>query len=190
MQALRYPLLHGSPSHPSAHRRRDGRGYFACSFRSCAPRDSQQAVESSRRHELHRNDAEAQARDAEIDLLAALPHSSRSRFDRERTPRRGPLEPRPRLGTGDAFSRSLGVDSPIVYEGDGIRFAASNPRALIPLSGGHPRTASGRITRRGESISRCRSRRAVPCSDNTSRGERYQHHFVLSACQSAMTGPS
>src|SRR5260370_35544326 len=70
------------------------------------------------RHELHGDDAEAQSRHGEIDLLAALPHSSRSGSDRERTPGRGPFKPRPRRGIGDAFSRSLGLDSQVVQEGD------------------------------------------------------------------------
>src|SRR5882757_2951682 len=137
MQVLRYPGGHGASSHASAHRRSDGCRHFARTLRSRPPGDRQQAAESAGRHELQGDDAEVETRHAEIDLLAALPHSSRSWLDRERTPGRGSHEPRPRRGIGHAFSRPVGVDSQILQE-RGIAACAVKPKD----SGGHPRTVN------------------------------------------------
>src|ERR1700738_2022489 len=130
MQVLRYPCRHGAISHTSAHRRRDGYRHFARPLRSRALEHSRQTAEDPGRHELHGDDAEAQSLHAEIDLLPALPHSSRSGIDRERTPRRGPLEPRPRRGIGDAFSRPLGFDPQIVQKRN-IAPGAVRPRFIV-----------------------------------------------------------
>src|ERR1700692_1773688 len=119
MQVLRYPREHGAPPHTPADRRRDGGRRFARPFRSRAHGDRHQADEGPGRHELHGDDPEAQARDAQIDLLATLPHTTGGRLDREETPRREPFQPRPRRGIGCAFSRPAGFDSQIVYERDG-----------------------------------------------------------------------
>ncbi len=82
-----------------------------------APEHSRQAGEDPGRHELHGNDAQAQVGDAEIDLLAALPHPARGGLDRERTPRRGSCRAACGLRNWRRAFRAAGLDTQIVQEG-------------------------------------------------------------------------